>query len=480
MADKSPKRKNTKGIQVTVGPSGFPQVPLRKVQVIERPKPGCEQEVLFFNPRNSSSFKPDSMAELRQSIRTDELLDPIVVRAVMDGDIITAIQLLAGERRVRTLLQILDENLACYSQHTPIPAKWRANSTVLYLDKFARVLKQTGDKVEIELWDADDTPTGENRTVSAEELLPTLPANKIYTNVDCKIFRNCSDSRAMRIAMTENNKTESLTTAEEIMVTERLVACDKWNQEEIAYMLAKSGTWVSHTLALRHQLPPDAFAKVIDNTMMRSVAIKFLSFNNEDRDPLVQSAIEVEKQETAEQLQKHQLDFESAEDEADILKYEADKASVAGDEKTAKQKLRKSSQAIKKSKVSKKKKGQVEKDSGKINETHVHKGAVKAGLKPKKAKMLPKGDVQQCFVDNVDLLLEGDEQVMDPICDQPVPQEVLMVSKSTALAILGGQRDVLEVIRDVMLERGVWALPCTELLDEDEFDPDAYEEDEAE
>jgi hypothetical protein len=469
------KRNTKKGVRITGDGGGYPRLPLKSIEIVERPQEGKEDDVLFFNPRDPANFTPESMAELRFSVRTDELLEPLVVRAQVSGCMYSAIQLLAGERRFRTLLQIVKDNVACFSSLAPVPAKWRAKMVVLHLDNFAQVVKQTGDEVEIALWDEHDKPTGETRTVPAEELSPTLPASKVYATVPCKVIQNCTDGRAMRIAMSENEHSQPLTTAEEIAVVERLLR-KKLKQEQIAYMLATNITWVSQTASFRHQLPEEAFEKLVDGTMVRHVAVNFLSYRPGDRQKLFDATVKAEEKDTAEKVRQHQLEMDAAEDEADMLSADAKKAAEAGDDKAAKKAARQAAAAGKKAEVSAGKKAKAESQAGKIKQGHVQKGAVEAGVAPKKAKMLPRGDIETCFVTNVDSLLEGGTSVIDAICEKRVMPELLNVVKATALAILNGKRDAVEVIRTVKVAAGTWSLPETD-DDDGEFDPEAYDPD---
>jgi len=460
----------------------YTKLPLKSIEIVERPEEGQEHKVVFFNPRDLASFSTDSMVELRQSIRTDELLKPIAVRELKIGKK-TIHQLLAGERRYRTLTQILEGNLPCYSSQAVRPEKWRAKSVVISLGTFAHVVKQTGDEVEIELWDDDDKPTGEFRTVPADALDPTLPAKRVHAKVPCKVIQNCSDERAMRIAMTENEHQQPLTTAEEITVVERLMRGEV-KQEQVSYMMSKNITWVSQTASFRNQLPKEAFDKLTDGTMMRHVAVNLLSYKAEDREKLFDATVVAEEKETAAKILEHQLNVDAAEDEVEMLEDDALQAEAAGDDKTAKQSRKKAASAGKKAAAAGVKRDKAEAESGRVQQGHVQQAAATEGILPKKAKVLPRADIQKCFVDNVELLLEEDGSVIDPVCEKRVNAELLHLVKATAHAILTGKRDALDVIRSVKVDAGTWALPETESdenelsdgeSDEGEFDPDAYD-----
>lgn len=460
----------------------YTKLPLKSIEIVDRPEIGQEHKVIFFNPRDLASFSDESMVELRQSIRTDELLKPLVVREVKNGRK-TVYQLLAGERRYRTLSQILEGNLYCYASKVERPAKWRAQTVVISLGTFAHVVKQIGDNVEIELWDENDKPTGEIRTVDADALDPTLVAKKVHANVPCKIIRNCSDERAMRIAMTENEHQQALTTAEEITVVERLIL-GGIKQDQVCYMMSKNVTWVSQTASFRNQLPEEAFDKLADGTMMRHVAVNLLSYKAEDRKELFDATIVAEEKETAAKILEHQMDVDAAKDEAEMLEHDAKQAEAVGDDKVAKQSLKKAASADKKAIAFGAKRDKAQADSGKIQQGHVHSASAATDISPKKAKVLPRAEIQKCFVDNVKVLLKDGDDVIDPLCEKIVSNELLNVVMATANAILIGKRDPLDVIRSVKIDAGMWTDPTEEVSDnpcvdgdadsDGEFDPDTY------
>jgi ParB-like chromosome segregation protein Spo0J len=478
--------KSTRTIKIEDG--SYPLVPTASIEIVERPKEGEEHLQLFYNPRDPSNFTPESMAELRRSIRTDGLLEPLVVRALQTRGRVTGIQLLAGERRLRSLNHILSENLYCFSETTPQPARWRTNQIVTYLGEFGVIKSTKGGVIEICLWDENDQPTDEIVSADPADIYPTVAGSKLYAKVPCKVVYNCSDERAMRLAMTENEQQQALTVAEEITVVERLSRTEL-KQKRIAYMLGTNVTWVSQTASFRQELPPDAFEKLMAGKMTRHVGVKFLSYRATDRQKLYEESVLAEEKDTEAKIRAHQIAMESHEDLADIHEHEADKAEAAGDDSGAKKARKKAASAGKKAETAKKRRDRVAVEAGTLKQSHVEKGAVAAGVKPRKAKMLPRGDVQEAYVTGVAELL-GKRKVIDPVCEEEVPQEYLQVVKATAEAILAGDRDPLQVVRGLMVQAGTWTIPDDAVEapddeaalegDEEEYDDGEYDDADAE
>lgn len=439
-------------------------IPLDLIQIVERPAKGKEHEQLFYNSRSPQSFTPESMAALQMSIRTDELLEALVVR-IVDG----VYQLLAGERRYRAILDLCEKNLACFNPKGKLPRSLKPGTVVMYMGTFAQVDKTSKGMVNLKLLDAQDRLTGEViEEVSRDELYPTLPARQLYKNgVPAKVIENCSDERALRINMAENGQSQPLTTSEEVEVVERLIRMEL-KQERIAYVLSTNITWVSQTASFRRELPPEAFQKLVQGKMARNVAVNFLSYKPEDRAKLFESTVQAEEAETAEKIRQHQLEQEQAEDEAEILEDAADKAD---DPKVANQTRKKAATAKKKAKKAKDKKDKAEADSGTLKQGHVQKGAAQASVKPKKDKMLPRGDVAE-IVEKVDELLA--EKTIDPICEQKVEHHDLTLVKAVLQGVLSGERDPLAMIRTAKVSLGLWSIP--DQLEDNEEAVDAPDE----
>ena len=450
------------------GDEKYPHILLNSIEVVERPKAG--EKKVFFNPREPASFDPNKMASLLRSIRLDGLLEPIVV-AVFTGarQSIKSVNLIAGERRFRSLSKAVENNLPCYDSSLTPPDKYKANAIVIHQDRFAQVVKHTAAGVEVKFFDNNDKITTETAVLPVKDVLPTANARQVYATVACKVFTNPTESRMMRIAVTENKESEPLTTQEEVFACERLSQLD-CKQDEIAYMLAQNVTWVSQTLSFRHQLPKDCFKALMEGRMKRNVAVNFLSYPEKDRQKLFESTVVAEEEETQERIEKHQEEAERLRDEADIHETDAAIAEKKGNETAAKKARRKAKSAERKAEQSEERKDRAEKESGQIKQGHVQKGAAKAGLNPRKAKMLARPDVEDAYVNRLEALRDG--QTDDPICGEPIPGYVVDLVQRTARGIIMGERDPLVIIRAHMVEEGEWDVPDGATDDsEEEYTP---------
>ena len=436
------------------GGEKFPAILLSSIEVVERPKRG--QKKIFFNPREPSSFDPKKMASLLASIRLDGLLEPIVVAVFTDGKSIGSVSLIAGERRFRSLSKVVKENLPCFDSSLVPPEKYRANAVVIHGDRFAQVVKHTKDGVEVRYFNQNDKITTETATVQAQDLYPTEQAKKVFATVPCKVFYNPAEKRMMRIAVTENKESEPLTTHEEVLACERLSTLE-CKQDEIAYMLAQNVTWVSQTLAFRHQLPEDCFAALCEGRMRRNVAVNFLSYKEEERQKLFESTVVAEEKETAQRIAQHQSEQERHEDEADMHQSDAQQAEGEGDKAGAKRSSRKAASSSRKAKQAGDRKDRAEGESGNIKQGHVQRGAADAGVSPRKAKMLGRPEVEELYVKQMEGLLDGETE--DPICGEAIPGYAVDLVQRTARAILAGEREPLRVIRSHMIEQEEWDVP---------------------
>src|SRR4051812_4553453 len=140
----------------------YPLVPLLAIHVVERPEEGLEADQLFYNPRDLESMDSEAMLGLRNSIADMGLHTPLIVRAVTNDNTdlgkILHIDLVAGERRLRCLLKLYDENLEVYD--------WRTKTR--------------------------------------------KPAREVWTHVPCEVCYNISDDDALQIAWVENFQRQNL------------------------------------------------------------------------------------------------------------------------------------------------------------------------------------------------------------------------------------------------------------------------------
>ncbi|CAE7860199.1 parB [Symbiodinium microadriaticum] len=399
----SSKKKTPDAIPIK-GEGKYPLVPLASIVIVERPEEGEEDKVLFFNPRSVDSFDDESMTSIRESIAADGLQQPPVCRAITEGDSVVRIELIAGERRLRSLMMLSEDDTECFDD-------------------------ETSSKV---------------------------PASVLYEFIPVKLHYNCSDERALRLAFMENHESKSLTITEEIALVERLTKRGL-NQKQIATMLLgddRNVTWVSQTGNFRSSLPDEAFVKLLAGQLSRHVAVKLMSYKPEERQKLYEQAVAVEEQETEERLSDIEDEIIAQTDLADIAESEAEEAEQNGDKTTAAKKRRKAKTANTKATKATTKKERVEGEAGKIKQSHIDKGAASAGVKPKKEKPLSRAEIEAHWLQKLDdWLMHGGT------CSQTgneLPEDLLFIMHGTVKAILSGDRDPSAVIREHYIEQGLW------------------------
>lgn len=403
----------------------YPLVPIPAITVVERPEEGKESEQLFYNPRSIESMTSEVMLRLRESIRRDGLHNPLLVRAYTQegvaGAPIVRIELVAGERRFRSISCLYEENSLVFD--------WRTKTM--------------------------------------------RPAQQVYSHVPCEVLYNISDEEALRHAWTENDEREDLSIIDEIHLVERLTRRGL-RQEEISDLLGTNVTWVSQTANFRKELPQAAFTRLIEGKISRHVAVQILGFNRKDRERLVQEAIKVEEEERQAALADIQGQIEDAEDQEDILNLRARQAEDRGDKTTAKKHRKKAEAARKKIAVSQNKQKRIKSETGVIRQGHVTRGAMAASITPRKAKVLTRGMIEQFILELPTKWLEINK--VDPITKMPYPKEMLTLMAETARGILTGNADPGSIIRKTLVAQGVWQMPEgikepeQELLDIEEGD----------
>lgn len=254
--------------EVQVENHAYPLVDLLSIKVVERPPEGDLKQI-FYNPRSLESFTPQEMNDLKQSIIKDGLQQPLIVRVLTEDKTKTgkvkAIELIAGERRYRTVRSLYQSNTQCYSPD-------------------------------------------QDKQVSAQEL---------YAKVPCKVYYNISDEKALSLAWTENQKRKDLSIKEEIVVIERLVLSGK-SVKEVADLLNTNITMVSQFSNFRKELPKEAFEKLIAGKLAKHVAVKLLSYNPDDRQKLFDAAVKAEAEDTEALTDELCFELEELEDAAEM------------------------------------------------------------------------------------------------------------------------------------------------------------------
>lgn len=443
------------GIQI-IGTGKYPAVHLKSITIAERPADGEETTKLFYNPRDLSSFTPERMSALKRSIRGEGLIEPPLVRAWTSNGVVTSVELIAGERRLRSVSQIHDEAAPCFDEDRPQPEKYKAGDVVAHKGNFGTVLKHDGDKVLVE-FEGDDQP--QQVECAYEDVYPTVSGAEMYEFLPCKVLYNCTDERALRLAFTENDQSEPLTIREEIALVERLLRMSK-KQEEIAEILSTNVTWVSQTANFRDQLPAEAFTKLMNGQMARHVAVNFLSHAPEDRPALFAATVEAEKRQTAKKVETLKDEQVKHEDDEEIHKAEAVKAERTGDTTTAAKEKRKASSSAGKAAKAKERRERAESEEGVIKQGHVKEAQATTGITPKKGKMLDRQQVEDHWGKGLVKFVTGEHE--DPVSGEKLPNDLVSIARRTALAIVNGCTDPLSVIREYMYDNDLWAKPDEE------------------
>jgi len=470
--------KATGGIPIT-GSGKFPVVPVNSIEIVERPPQGEEHTKLYFNPRDISSFTPESMGQLRLSIRTDGLQSPPIVRATTEEKQVVKVELIAGERRLRSVKYIVEHDLPCFDEDCKRPQKYKVDDIVVCKGHFGKVVSHD-ELITVQILDADNKLTNEQREFAAEDVYPTVSGSELYASIPCRVYYDISDARALRLAFTENDKAKSLSTREEIALVERL-GRRGLKVAEIAELLGTNETWVSQTANFRTALPEEALDKLLDGSMKRHVAVNIMGYKTSDRQKAFEFAVEAERKESAEKISAADDEATKAEDEEILALADKKKAAKAGDTKGANKAARTAASAATKAENARKKKERAEAEAGQIKTGHVQKGAAQAGLTPKKAKMLPKEEIEDRYITALEGLLDG--ETVDPICGEEIPADLVAMVRLTSIAIINGTLDPLTIIRQYMVEQERWTVKDEdEEGDEDDedsdsdFDPDDEEE----
>ena len=411
----------TRSAKLKITGSGrYPLIPLLTIKIAERPEPGQEASRLFYNPRSLDSFTTEKMLELMESIRLDGLQQPPIVRVRTSGGkhngAIESVELIAGERRLRSLLKLYNENIDCFDDQT--------------------------------------------RQMQSAQVL--------YESVQCKVLYNINDEEALRVAFIENNEHQSLSIKEEIDLVERLTLRGL-KQDEIVKMLSTNVTWVSQTSNFRSELPKEAFDKLLLGKLTRHVAVQILSYKPEDRDSAYRNSVLIEERERAKVTGELREEVERGEDLEQLADLDIEEAMEAGDLGEAKKQEKAKQQAIQRAKRAADKLKRVQEEAGVIRQGHLLKGAQLAGVSPKKAKTLTKDSIQQFMIDMIDQWIETNK--IDPITKEPYPIEMLELLKAAGQYTLNGDCDMGKLIRTVQVKMGNWTLPdgyvekTTELLE---------------
>lgn len=170
-----------------------------------------------------TKFDPDKAASLREDIKKKGLINSLIVRRLGDS-----YELLAGERRLRSLIKLVGENVSCWS-------------------------------------------------IIQKKL---VPAKVLYSKISVKCIE-CDDITALGISISDNVERENLTEIEKISACIKLdEALDKEGEQkftrpQIADMFRVSESWVSQTIKIG-KLPKYAIDALSDGIINRTAALQLL------------------------------------------------------------------------------------------------------------------------------------------------------------------------------------------------------------
>lgn len=450
-------RNKSKNIKIR-GEGKYPLIPILDIEIAERPRNG--ESLLFYNPRSLQSFTPEKMDALLLNVRLDGLQQPPIVRAFTEDKKVFRVQLIAGERRLRTCRRIYDEDLPCYDDDAIKPAHFETGATVIYRGDFWKVISHDGKLGGSLVLEPEQRPGKDNHCIVAyNDVIQTSPGRQVFEFLPCRVQYNCTDERALRLAFSENDKSDPLSISDEVGLVERLLRQTNkhgqlYKQEEIAELLGMNVTWVSQTANFREQLPSQCFEKLLNGTMTRHVAVGFLRFKPEDREKLFQEAMAEMEKDNEEKIESARAEVYMHEDNVDLLQEEAEGLEKQGNQSAAAKTRRRVEQQKKKADKAKEKLERAKQEEGTLKTGHLHKAVARSGAAPRRGNILSKEDIEQLYVKDLVPFATNDKD--DPVTGKPISPEHAALVRRTAQAILQGNRDPLSIIREYNISNGYW------------------------
>lgn len=219
----------------------------------------------FWNARQT--FIADKDASTKENIRSNGLTHSPTVRQIYDGQY----ELICGERRLRCILSLIDENASCYN-------------------------KATGQ---------------------------FEPATKIYKNLVCNLEINCDDRRASMLSVSENLERENVSELDLMVYCQDLVSRKKENGEplytrkDVSEIMRRSEGWVSQTLSF-FSLPDRAKEMLANGTLPRTTAIYLLKVKGDKIEPVLNVLEAMTAQELEEQTAAVNEEIEHIEEQIEI------------------------------------------------------------------------------------------------------------------------------------------------------------------
>lgn len=437
-------------------------IALDDIQIAERPEEG--EDFLFYNPRSLESFDQESMDELVHSICLDGLQQFPIVRRLEDENGQPIFQLVAGERRIRALHRIVDEDLPCYNPNiNKEKVEFSEGKIVIYDNQFCQIEQINEDgTLELKAVGLYGDGSGEiYSSVYVDQVEPTSNGSHVYSFVPCKV-NVCDDEKALRTAFIENEQHKRLTVAEEIALVERLKK-QGYTNKQIANLLNKNEVWVSQTINFRNKLPADAFKSLMRGEITRGVATALCDYKPEERDKVFKQAVQISQEERRQQLSEIEQDQESQEELIELADEEQRIAEEQGNIQAAQQAEKVKQDAAERLAQLEQRKKKLNQHGGRVKTAHVKKAAAKVKASKNNARMLKKEEVIQNYINILAGYLEQFESTsdvsslpQDESTGQRYSYEMLVAALYTAKGIIEGTSDPLQAIRDGAIQYGLW------------------------
>jgi len=422
----------------------FVQVPPEEITVAVASDPtaeGYDSSVYeFSNPRGrekGGGFDKGPMEELAESITKYGLQQPVLARLFGDTP-----QLIAGERRLQTILRLVQQKTLVYNKHTQ----------------------------EMET------------------------ADKVYATIPVSLMDDCSDDTALSLAVDENEQSQPLTPKDQVRLVEDLIEVGL-SPNEICERLNKNPAWVNHTIHFKDSLPEACFEALMAGEITRHVATSLLKYKEDERQEIwddARAALTGRQQEKRAELDAN---VEAAEGNVEVAEAKQELADDLGiDEEDA---IQASAEAEEEFEAATDAAAEYEESS--MTGGDIAAAGTSTGKKPKTPAAFPKKQIELKYIDplraalGIEPGLETDEnfKYKDSVTGKIFPRHILQCSLDTSEGIMNQDADVFEVLRELMYELGKWDRPEdageTDISEEDipegydtpEYDEEAAEEEAA-
>lgn len=323
--------------------------------------------VVWKNPRTerNAGFSLDEMTRLQEDIRINGLKLPLEIRSLKE-----VWNLIAGERRLRSILDLIADNKLCFNRITR--------------------------KME--------------------------PASQVYAKVCC-VETTCADDREAMIAAVMENFLHAPLTEYEILLQCQLLEDAGLSRKDQAERLGKSEAWISQTFSLLdpEKCHPKVLEAMADDILGRTQALQFLTYAPEKVEAILTRAIERHKyaQEAKEQEAIEAIDaaVKAWEEQEEALR-QAEEADDAKAVAVARKKLHEAEveQAEAEEKVKKAKKGGKKKPKPSIQD--IQDAAKDEEVDGTAQRHVPIKQVRQ-IADKLTELIDSEEELVNTLTEKP-------------------------------------------------------------